>query len=124
MFSNRERGSVLVTDVVFGCFIVLIVSSVATAAGRVIDAGQSSREAARTSAVAIARGWDPEGALARARVLALPGSSIALDDVDGAVAVRVSVEIEVPHPLARGVRLPMEAYVSIPVAPYRSRRDG
>jgi len=72
--SNRDRGSVLVADLVLGCALVLIIAAAASAAGIIVDTTQSSREAARMGAVAIARGWELEGALIRAGALAPPAA--------------------------------------------------
>lgn len=124
MSSNRDRGSVLVADLVLGCALVLIIAAAASAAGIIVDTTQSSREAARMGAVAIARGWEPEGALIRARALAPPESTITAELGDGSAQVDVSVVAELPHPIARRMSLPVSATVIVPIAPYRSRRDG
>ena len=124
MSSNRDRGSVLVADLVLGCALVLIIAAAASAAGIIVDTTQSSREAARMGAVAIARGWEPEGALIRARALAPPESTITAELGDGSAQVDVSVVAELPHPIARRMSFPVSATVIVPIAPYRSRRDG
>ena len=124
MSSSRDRGSVLAADLVLGCAIVVVLAAAAGAAGRIIDAGQSSREAARTGAVAIARGWETDDALARARVLALTGSEISAETTAGSAVVAVSVDVALPHPVARRVTMSVNVTESVPVSPYRSRRDG
>ena len=124
MSSNRDRGSVLVADLVLGCALVLIIAAAASAAGIIVDTTQSSREAARMGAVAIARGWEPEGALIRARALAPPESTITAELGDGSAQVDVSVVAELPHPIARRMSVSVSATVIVPIAPYRSRRDG
>ena len=121
---SRDRGSVLVADLVLGSAIVLIVAAAAVTAGLIIDAGQSSRESARTSAVAIARGWDPATALERGRRLALPGSTVSTTQSHGLVTVRVAVQVALPRPFAGRLIRPVAVSVDVPIAPYRSRRDG
>jgi hypothetical protein len=124
VFSNPERGSVLIADVLLGCVIVAILASAAAAAGIVIDAGQSSREAARDGAVAIARGWEPTGVLGRIEHIARPDSQVEVEVGGGRVRVTVSAEVTLPHPVARRLRETIVATSSVPIAPYRSRRDG
>lgn len=121
---HPERGSVLAADLLLGCVIVLILSMAAGAAGMIIDAGQSTREAARTGAVAIARGWDTDGAASRVRALALPGASTSVGYAGGHALVSVSVTMALPHPVARRLVMSIDVTESIPIAPYRSRRDG
>ena len=121
---NHERGSVLAADLLLGCAIVIVLASAASAAGLIIDAEESSAEAAQSAAVAIARGWQPSDALARAQILAPAGSSITSRQSDGNAVVVVSLTVALPHPIARRVTTSVEATSSVPIAPYRSRRDG
>ncbi len=123
MSSSHERGSVLIGDVVLGCVIVAVVASGAAAAGVIIDAGQSSREAARDAAVAIARGWEPDGVIRRVGKVALPDSRIDVTRGDGRITVSVAVDVVLPHPVAFRRHETISATSSVPIAPYRSRRD-
>jgi hypothetical protein len=118
--SNPDRGSVIVADLVIGASLVLILASAATAAGLVIDAAQSSREAARSAAVELARGNGPAPALRRARRLSPPGARIDYEVVDREVRVRVDVEVELPHPIYGSARVRVGALAEVPIAPFRS----
>jgi len=122
--SSPERGSVLIADVLLGCVIVAILTSAAAAAGIIVDAGQSSREAARDAAVALARGWEPTGVLGRIDHIALPDSRVDVETAGGRVRVTVSVDVTLPHPVAWRRHETILATTWVPIAPYRSRRDG
>jgi len=111
---------VIVADLVIGAVIVFILGAAATAAGMVIDAGQSSREAARSAAVELARGVGPGPALRRAERLAPDGAEIEHEFDEGSVRVTVATAVRLPHPVFLSLRVPMEASVEVPIAPYRS----
>lgn len=118
--SNRERGSAIVADLVIGAVIVFVLAAAASAAGMVIDAGQASREAARSAAVELARGIKPGPALRRAENLAPAGADIDHEFVDRSMKVTVAATMRLPHPLLRSKRVTIDAEVIVPVAPYRS----
>lgn len=118
--SSRDRGSVVVADLALGAAIVLVLAAAATAAGVMTDAAQSSREAARSAAVEIARGIEPTPALRRAEHLAPDGAAIDFQIVDRAVRVRAEVAVILPHPVAGARRFGVTADVEVPIAPYRS----
>lgn len=119
---RRDDGSALMADLIVGAVVVLVVASTTVAVGVVTDARQSSREAARSAAVILARTGDFEGAAGAARRLGPPGSSAAIDVDDGVARVRVAVTAELPHPVASGARIPVTETVLVPIAPYRSNR--
>jgi len=116
----RDRGSVIVADLAIGAAIVVILAAAATAAGRLVDAAQSAREAARSAAVELARGDGPAPALRRAGHLAPDGAAIDYEFSGGIVHVRVASDVYLPHPIAHSVRIPVTAEVDVPIAPYRS----
>jgi hypothetical protein len=118
--SNPERGSVLVADLVIGAVIVFVLAAAATAVGMVVDAGQSSREAARSAAVELARGVGRGPAIRRAERLAPDNAEIDHEVVDRSVRVSVETEVRLPHPLFLSVRVPIRSVVEVPIAPYRS----
>lgn len=117
---NRDRGSVIVADLAIGAAIVVILAAAATAAGRLVDAAQSAREAARSAAVELARGGGPAPALRRAGRLAPEDAAIDYEITDRIVHVRVAGDVDLPHPIAHRVRIPVTADVDVPIAPYRS----
>jgi hypothetical protein len=123
VFSRPDRGAVLIGDVLLGAMLVLILAATAGAAGRIVATGESAREASRGAAVAIARGWDPEAALRHAALLA-PDTYITSHQVDGAVVVTVEAVTELPHPVLGRLPLSLSVSTAVPIAPYRSRRDG
>lgn len=118
--SSPERGSVIVADLVIGAAIVLVLAAAASAAGMVVDTGQSSREAARSAAVELARGVETGPAIRRAERLAPGGADVGHEFIDHAVRVWVESEVRLPHPLFSSTRVPMRSEVVIPIAPYRS----
>ena len=117
---SRERGSVIVADLVLGAAIVLILAAAATAAATAADAVQSSREAARNAAVEIARGNEPEGVLRRVRLSAPQGASIEYEIADGNVRVNIESNVDLAHPVMGAHRIRVAARVDVPIAPYRS----
>jgi hypothetical protein len=119
---RRDDGSALIADVILASAIVLVVAASTAAVGIIADAASASREAARTASVAVARTGDLEGARSTAARLAPSGSSIALEADDGSIRSVVSVLVELPHPVASRVRVPVLETVRVPIAPYRSNR--
>jgi hypothetical protein len=119
--SNLDRGSVVVADLAVGAMIVVILASAASAAGQFVDAAQSSREAARSAAVEIARSTDPLAALRRAQRLAPDDAEVEFEVADRTVVVRVRTRTDVLHPIVGSRRLLLTSEVSVPIAPYRSR---
>ena len=117
---SRDRGSVIVADLALGAAIVVVLAAAASSAGLLVDAAQSSREAARSAAVEVARGDDPASVLHRAERLAPEGALVDYEITDRVVRVRVAVDIDLPHPITHGVDLPVTAVVDVPIAPYRS----
>lgn len=118
--SSPERGSVIVADLVIGAAIVSILAAAASAAGIVIDAGQSSREAARSAAVELARGEEPTSALRRGEALAPRAATISHEFLGHSVRVSVEAEVSLPHPVFLKKRVTLESVAEIPIAPYRS----
>jgi hypothetical protein len=117
---SRDRGSVIVADLALGAAIVVVLAAAASSAGRLVDAAQSSREAARSAAVELARGEDPAQALRRAERLAPEGATVAYEITDRVVRVRVAADVDLPHPITHSVGIPVTAGVDVPIAPYRS----
>ncbi|HSM01316.1 MAG TPA: hypothetical protein VK960_02585 [Acidimicrobiia bacterium] len=120
MSSSHDRGSVVVADLTLGAAIVLILASATTAAGVITDAAQSSREAARSAAVEIARGSEPDVAMRRARRLAPDDASLDFRIADRVVRVRVESHVVLPHPVAGARQIDVTADADVPIAPYRS----
>lgn len=118
--SNPDRGSVIVADLVIGAALVLILAAAASAAGIVIDAGQSSREAARSTAVELARGQSANSALHRGKVLAPAGATIGHEFLTRAVRVSVEAKVSLPHPVFLEKRVAVGSVAVVPIAPYRS----
>jgi len=118
---RRDRGSAVVADLAVGAAIVIVLASAATAAGLVIDTAQSSREAARSAAVELARGHGPASALRRAGRLAPPDAEITHQIIGAAVVVRAEARTLVPHPIAGRRHIEITVEVVVPIAPYRSR---
>jgi hypothetical protein len=120
--SNHDGGSAIVADLVIGASIVLVLAAAAAATGLVIDAGQASREAARSAAVELARGVRADAALRRAERLAPPNASVDHEIAAGTVRVVVRVDVRLPHPVLLSKRLTIISHAVVPIAPYRSGR--
>jgi hypothetical protein len=118
--SNPDRGSVIVADLVIGAAIVLILAAAASAVGIVIDAGQSSREAARSAAVELARGESANSALSRAKALAPAGATISHEFLTRSARVSVEATVSLPHPVFLERRVTLGSVAVVPIAPYRS----
>ncbi|MEX0826752.1 MAG: hypothetical protein WD184_08405 [Acidimicrobiia bacterium] len=122
MSSNRDSGSAIVADLVIGAAIVLVLAAAAAATGMIIDAGQASREAARSGAVELARGVRTDAAVRRAEWLAPPNASVDHEVAGGTVRVEVRSEVRLPHPVLLSKRLTIVSHAVVPIAPYRSGR--
>lgn len=119
----RERGSVLIADLVLAAAIVLVVGAAASAAGIVAAADQAGREGARNAALWAARTGDESRAAVFARRVA-PDALVAVEIEGGRATATAATTVDLPHPALGRVRVGVTAVVSVPIAPYRSNRDG
>jgi hypothetical protein len=117
---SPDRGSIIVADLALGAMIVLVLAAGASAAGMVIDAGQASREAARSAAVELARGVKVNPAMRRAESLAPADADVDHDVTNGSVRVVVRTTVRLPHPIFLSKRVSLIAEAVVPIAPYRS----
>ncbi|WKZ81633.1 MAG: hypothetical protein QY307_05895 [Acidimicrobiia bacterium] len=120
MPSPRDRGSVLIADLVLASAVVVLVAAATAAAGRVSVYQQEQREAARVAAVTAARTGDVPAAVAAAGRLA-PGRSVALSAGGGRVVARLTGSVRLAHPEG-AASLTITETVVVPIAPYRSNR--
>lgn len=120
---HRDRGSVLIADLVLAAAIVIVVGAAASAAGIVAAADQADHEAARNAALWAARTGDEARAAVFARRVA-PDATVSVV-LDGETATATAAtQVTLPHPLLGRIPLTVVATVTIPIAPYRSNRDG
>ena len=118
---HREHGTVAV-EVAFASIIVIVIMAVVVAVGVLSATIEQSAQAARGSALILARNGDLASAESTARRLAPDQASVTIDASGGTVRVVVASRPRLPHPVARRVTVPVNVTVELPIAPYRSNR--
>ena len=116
---HRDHGTVAV-DVAVASIVVIM--AVVVAVGVLSATIEHSAEAARGSALILARNGDLGSAESTARRLAPEQASVTIDSSAGIVRVVIASRPHLPHPVARRVTVPVNVTVELPIAPYRSNR--